>query len=492
MKVLWALFPDKGSCVGSVQSTIKVRGSALGRVVLRALESSTWAVMAFMVCFWVIWNGWAGFFVWLTEWNTISNPKILYDFYNLYEQGKWWLSGAYISHGQVVSYPFAYPPSSLPFLGLFAQLQFGVAAQLWTGIGLGLFIASLLGAVAIVKPGRKSLLAGVGALLFFTSYALRVELVLGQVNLFLSGLTILSVVAHRSGHSRISAMLLAEATIVKIVPALFLVYFVVFYRDVRYLAYYGGALVATVGVSLLVVPIQLYWAWVVNVLPTLFVGTGSMINESVTGALSLYGFGNVTPLVVVGGLCVFALFTYRVHPSSVTGIPWSVSVDGMLLLNSVVVLLLGTRSWRQDYVWLILPTALLLSALLVENVTAPYFMVVSLAAFLTNFDTNPAFIYYLTQEVPVGYYVSYIQMIPTGLLGASLMGLCLILLFIRPRNALRLDPRLGVAAESELMVPSPTALRSSVYKPPITHGRHAYVGVGENVPRTDRSTTSAN
>jgi len=447
--------------------------------------------MAFMVCFWVIWNGWAGFFVWLTEWNTISNPKILYDFYNLYAQGKWWLSGAYLSHGQVVSYPFAYPPSSLPFFGLFAHLEFGVAAQVWTALGLGVFFASVLGAVAMVKPDRQYLLAGVGGLLFFTSYALRVELVLGQVNLFLSGLTILSVAAHRSGHSRISAILLAEATLLKPVPVLFLVYFVVFYRDLRYLAYYGGALVATVGMSLLVVPIQLYWSWLVDVLPMLFVGTGSMINESVTGALSLYGFSTVTPLVVVGGLCVFVLFAYRVHPNSVS-IPWSVSVDGMLLMNAVVVLLLGTRSWRQDYVWLILPTALLLSALLVENVTAPYFMVVSLAAFLTNFDTNPAFIYYLTQEVPVGYYASYIQMIPTGLLGASLIGLCLILLFIRPRNALRLDPRLGVAAESELMVPSPTASRSSVYKPPMTQGRHAYVGVGENAPGTDQPTTSAN
>jgi len=395
-----------------------------------------------MACLWVVWNDWAGFFLWLTAWSTISNRAALYDFSNLYGEGQWWLSRAYLLPGShVFSYPFAYPPSSLPLFGLFAQFDFGTAAQLWTGMSLAIFLVALSSATYTLKPARRYLFVSIAALLFFTSYALRAELQLGQINLILASLTTLSITAHRSKHSRVSATLLAVGTLLKGPPVLFLVYFVLFHRDLRYLVHFLESTVAILGISLVVVPIQLYWIWIANVFPTLLVSTALPINESATGAISGSGLSYLTPAVFVAGICMFAGFAYRVYRTSLMklGCPSSVAADAMFLMNSVVVLLLGTRSWPQDYVWVILPTALFLSALLIENVKTSYFIVVGLAAFLFNFEPYPIFLYYLSQYYSITASIHpYAQiLLPTGLIGSLLMAPSLMLLFIRPQAILQ-------------------------------------------------------
>jgi hypothetical protein len=395
---------------------------------------------------WVIFDGWAAFFLWLIKWDTISNSRILYDFSNLYQTGKWWLSGAYVNcqTHSILSYTFAYPPSSLPFFGFFAQFDFGVAAQLWTGIGLAMFLVALLSATYTLEPARRYLFLSIALILFFTSYALRAELQLGQINMLLAGLTILSLVAHRSSHLRISATLLAAGTLLKGPPMLFLVYFVVFHRDLRYLIYFLESASAMVGISFLFIPVQLYWTWTFNVLPTLLVAAALPINESLTGAVSMSGLGYLTPGLFVAGICMFATFAYRAYPRSLTKqvSSTSVFVDAMFLMNSLVILLLGTRSWIQDFVWVIIPATLFLSALLVQGVKSSYFVIVAVAAFLFNCSTYPLFMYYFNYYPTMAYYLPYAEMVPTGLMGGLLIAPALILLFMYPHSILqhRADP----------------------------------------------------
>ena len=275
------------------------------------------------------------------------------DFYNLYAEGRWWLSGTYVSPAHGFSYPFAYPPTSLPLFGFFAQFNFGLAAQLWTAMGLAAFFVAVLGVTATLKPTRRQLFVPIAALLFFTSYALRTELQLGQINLFVASLTMISLVAQRSNYGRTSATLLAVGALLKGPPVLFLLYFVVFRKDLRYLVHFLESAGAILGISFLVVPIQLYWLWIANIVPNLFVSAGIPINESVTGAISMTGLGYLTPLVFVVGLCLFAGFAYRVCLGGLVknGKEMSPTADAMFLMNSIVILLLGTRSWPQDYVW---------------------------------------------------------------------------------------------------------------------------------------------
>ena len=376
----------------------------------------------------------------------MSNTAILVDFSNVYRAGEWWRSGAYLNpQTHAFSYPFAYPPSSLLLFGFLAQFDFGTAALLWTRLGLVMFLVALLSATAVLRPDRKYLFVSIAALLFFTSYGVRIELQLGQVNLLLASLAILSLVAHRLRQSRTSATLLALATLLTGASALFLLYFVVFCRDLRYLLYFLESTVVILGMSVLVVPIQLYWIWVVKVLPTLL-GAVSPMNESAMGLISLSGLGYLTPGVLAAGIFMFAVFAYRVHCKSLTNLSGlsSVAADAMFLMNSLVMLLLFTRCWPQDYVWVVLPVALFVSELLAEGVKTAYFIVVGLAAFLFNLDVYPLlsyFYYYYyyphTAIINYDYYFPILATIPTGLVGILLMVPALIVLFIRPRATLR-------------------------------------------------------
>lgn len=358
---------------------------------------------------------------------------MLTDFSNLYAEGKWWLAGTH-----ALTYPFAYPPSSLPFFGFLAQFDFGVAAQIWTAFSLTLFLIAMFSVASGLKPSRRYLFVSMATLLFFTSYGVRAELQLGQANLLLVGLTILSLAAHRSKHMRSSATLLAAGTLLKGPPVLFLLYFVVFFRDLRYLLYFAESTVAILGVTLAVVPVQLYWVWLTNVFPTLFFSAALPINESVTGPVALAGLSNLTPSLFVLGVCMFAGFAYRARSISTTkrrGLP--LSADAMFLMNSLVVLLLGTRSWPQDYVWVILPVALFLSGLLVHGAKTPYFMFVGLAAFVFNLNAYPIFMYYLDYYPITLYFLPRNEMIPTGLIAGLLMVPALVLFFIHPQAILR-------------------------------------------------------
>jgi hypothetical protein len=389
----------------------------------RGSDGARWIAITAFTCFWVIWNQWAAFFFWLTDWVTISNKVVFSEFFNLYNVGQWWLVGQHtdpVTHAFV--YPFAYPPSSLPFLGFFASFEFGVAAQIWTALSLVAFAAAAL-SVLFVIDSRRYLFASIASLLIFTSYPLQLELHLGQINLLIASLTILSLVFQRMEHRLASAAVLALGTLLKGPPILFLIYFVAFRKDLRYLVDYFASLLAGFGMSLFVVPIHLYWYWVVNVVPTLFVGSAVEINESVLRPLSHDGLASITPVILVAGVCSYAAFAFYVNTHWVKGLlRHALSADAMFLMNTLVILLLGSRSWPQDYVWVILPSALFLSELITENVKITYFALIGVATFLFNFNTYPIFPYFLGFPV---------TMIPTGLIGSLLMFSALILYYVR-------------------------------------------------------------
>ena len=346
------------------------------------------------------------------------------EFFNLYGNGKWWLAGLYVDPTtRAFTYPFAYPPTSLPFFGFFALFGFGIAAQLWTAMSLAAFAIASLGLFFVVDSKRRYLFASIASLLFFTSYPLQLELHLGQINLLIGSLTVLSLVCQRMQHRFASAALLAVGTMMKGPPVLFLIYFVAFRRDLRYLVDFLICCLVGFGLSLLVVPIQLYSYWIVNIVPTLFVGSGVEINESIMRPLTQSNSAYLTPMILLAGVCLCAALAFYVNSHRFKGLQRSsLSADAMFLMNTLVILFLGSRSWPQDYVWVILPAALFLSGLMMEDVKIAYFALIGVATFLVNFNTYPIFPYYLNFPI---------TMIPTGLVGSVLMFIALVLYYLR-------------------------------------------------------------
>jgi hypothetical protein len=389
---------------------------------------SKFIVFVLAISFWVFWNDWANFFFWLIQWQTLSDTARLYDFFNLYQlNGKWWLSQYVNSQVQSPSVrpPIGYPPTSFPFFGFFALFNFGLAAQLWLATCLSLFVVALLALAYTLKSERRLLFVSITILLFLTSYSLRIELGLGQINLLIASLTVLSLVCERVKHPLASAVLLSIGTLLKGPPVLFLIYFVVFRRDLRYLVNFLVCTLGIVAVSLFVVPIQWYLNWILNVAPTL---TRFMSAEFA----SITGMGNLTPIIFFAGICLLAVFAFYVNSESVIGSgKTSLRADAMFLMISLVMLLVGRTSYYQDYVWVLLPMALFLSGLMMDEIRTAYIALVAFATFLMNATPYPIFMYYAYSAMTL----------PTLMAGNLIMVISLIALYMRPnaifRNAKR-------------------------------------------------------
>jgi hypothetical protein len=222
-------------------------------------------------------------------------------------------------------------------------------------------------------------------------------------------------------------------------PAIFLlIYFVAFRRDLRYLVDFVISTVVIVGASVLVVPIELYWYYIVNVVPKLwttasfcaFCPVAQTDNRSIMGWISLAGLSKFTPFVSLAGFGLFALFSFYVDSNK-----WAdafgkrtVRADAMFLLNVLVMLLFEPHSMVYPYVWIILPSALFLSALLVDEVKLAYLALVSIETFLLNSSPYPSFFSYVGRPMTI---------IPWALVGNLMMTISLVPIFICPTITFR-------------------------------------------------------
>jgi hypothetical protein len=370
------------------------------------------------VCLLIGWNYWAPLFLW-------STPFALYggnsqDFHTFYLAGKSWLShgNPYNVNGGPTA--FIYPPTSLPIFGLFGLVDFRLASQLWLVTYFSLFVVALVALGLTLKSDRRNVYVSIAVLLFLTSYPLFIMFQLGQSDLLVASFVILSLVCERLKHRLTSAVMLSVATLLKGPAVLLLIYFVLFRKDFGYLARFLASTLLVVAVSLFIVPIQLYWYYAVNVLPTFSTSFALDSNQSITGLVSLAKLTQITPVVSVAGFVLFGIFAYRISSRKWVVDSPALYGDGMFLMNFLVILLFGPRSTVYPYVVVILPLALFLSGLLMERVRSAYLAAAGVGTFLLNSTISPDFLNYRT--------------IPLGLIGNVLMTIALILLYVRPNS----------------------------------------------------------
>ena len=194
----------------------------------------------------------------------------------------------------------------------------------------------------------------------------------------------------RMNHRFTSALSLSIATLMKGPAVFLLIYFVVFRRDARYLTYFLVSTLALAGVSLPVVPLDLYWYYLVKVLPSMAIARtqgrfGVAGAQSILKFVSMAGLTWLTPIISIAGFMLFAVFSFWAGSrtlQSVGGRP--IFDDSMFLMNVLVTLQLIPRTEVYSYVWIILPLALCLSGLLLERVNGWYVGVFGVATFLFN------------------------------------------------------------------------------------------------------------
>jgi hypothetical protein len=355
----------------------------------------------------------------------IDDPKIS-DFLTYYfTGGGTWLSGSnpYANQAQ-----FAYPPTFLPFFGLFSFLgDINLAAKLWVVSYFSVFTIASVALSFTLSSERRYVYLAVALLLLLISFPLKYLIELSQIDLFVASLTVLSLVCQRIDRKIASAFLLSVATLFK-GPAIFLlIYFAIFRRDLKYLLYFAASTIAIVGISLIVVPIKLYSDYFVNVLPTLFSQYELPDSQSVVRLLYLAGLSKpALQIVSVAGIGLFAIFAFTVGSSKSLVLFGESSIldDGVFLMNGLIVLLFSPRSLIYPYVWVILPLALFLSGILVEaNPKLLYLGVICLGAFLVNSEPY-------SPNAPFS--LSTLTLIPWITIGNLLLTLSLMPMYVRP------------------------------------------------------------
>jgi hypothetical protein len=97
----------------------------------------------------------------------------------------------------------------------------------------------------------------------------------------------------------------------------------------------------------------------------------------------------------------------------------------MFLMNGLIILLLSPRSTIYPYVWVILPLAMLLSTLLMEDVRIAYLALVGAAVFLLNATLTQTFLNNAT--------------LPLATIGNLILTFSLVLICFRPGIVLKDD-----------------------------------------------------
>jgi hypothetical protein len=337
------------------------------------------------------------------------------DFHIFYSAGKMLLAHRNPYVGNFIYYP----PTALPLFALFALFDFGQAATLWALTYSMTFILAVYGIARSLVPRKRFVFIAIAFLLLFTSYPFSVLFGLGQTDLLLSSLTALSLAAYRLNHSSISAVVLAAAALLKGTPVVFLIYFVLFNRDLWYLVRFVAAASAIVCISLLIVPVDFFSSYLATTLAISLGPATLRFNESIPGALAMCGLVKIVPIVSFCGIALFAIFALISSRKPNRFSDKDLRYDGMFLLNTLVMLLFGTRSTVYPYVWIVLPLAIFLCTLLVNGAKARYLTTVCLATFLLNAVLSSDLLDF--------------QTLPLSLLGNIILSASLIEIYLLPK-----------------------------------------------------------
>jgi hypothetical protein len=253
---------------------------------------------------------------------------------------------------------------------------------------------------------------------------------LSQADLLVASITILALVAERLQRRYLSAFLLALAVLLKMDPVFLLIYFVIFRRDLKYLVGFTASLAGLIGVSLFVVPIQWYWYYIVKVVPTLYADYSLVNDESIVRFLWYLGLSKAELQVVsLLGVGMFALFAFYVNSNR-----WrncfgkrTIRAEAMFLMNGLVILFFSPHSLIYPYAWVVLPLALFLSSLMLEDCRFTYLLLVGIAGLFLSSQPSGWTGYFLNS-----YFVS--MLVPTILIGNSILIINLIPIYLCPNT----------------------------------------------------------
>jgi len=331
----------------------------------------------------VAWNYWLpmaeDFFNRVTEANDLRNQDLRnVDFYAYYLAGARFADGYnpyYFEQAERLYSEYVYPPTYLPIYRALSTLPYDQARLLWLVLYLSAHAGLTLAVVRAALPQHRLTLLALSVLLTFSSFPFLMHIRNGQSDVFVIALILFGWLAYARGRWLPACILFALATLGKVNPVLFLLYFGLYRRDWRFVLGFLASCAALGLVSLAFVPASLYRDYFLDVLPQVTRGTDYWPNQSL---LRFVPTGNswIGPLITAAGLGLFAVFAVWIgtrHGLEDRRPGWPLGEgtwhsEAVFLMNMAAILVFSGKAWSMAYVWMILPMALFLTYLLHQPV----------------------------------------------------------------------------------------------------------------------------
>lgn len=285
------------------------------------------------------------------------------DFYAYYRGGEAYLRGQEPYAGTRDGQLFIYPPTFTPLYSLLAQYDYDEARYIWVVVYSVSFLITIGLTVLQAKPGDRWTTLLIIFFIVFISYPLRYMIKQGQVDLIVASLSFLSYLVYRWRLRWLSALILALAVFAKLNPLFFLITFVIFFRDWKYLIWFGAWCGVIILASSLFFPLDWYRAFVMEVLPALTKSQTFYYNQ--TPLRFVAGERWIPRLITAGGLGSLSIFAYftgwrQGDLANVKNSDRLQKADVFFLINALTILLCSGSAWIMAYVWFILPVAVVL------------------------------------------------------------------------------------------------------------------------------------
>lgn len=284
---------------------------------------------------------------------------------------------------------YIYPPTLLPLYGLISHLEYDHARLLWLGLYFTAYALCFAILLFATQKEIRSIFFTCGMVLTSASFPLLMHIHNGQSDVLVVSMVLIGYIAYIKGFKAGSAFLFALATLTKVSPVLFLIYFVIFLKDYRFLLLYCLWVVGMALVSLLAVPFGLYRDYLFHVLPEIGKGTANWLNQSIVKFVPV-SRGGLAQAISLAGFVLFGLFAWWLSkhypsrqclPGKTLGDKQNIS-ESVFMLNILIILVFSGKVWSMAYVWIILPAALLVTRLVESRPRTWYLILNCVAIFL--------------------------------------------------------------------------------------------------------------
>jgi hypothetical protein len=327
----------------------------------------------------VAWNYWLpmaeDFFNRVTEANELRNQDLRnVDFYAYYLAGARFADGQnpyYFEQAERLYSEYVYPPTYLPIYRALSTLPYDQARLLWLVLYLSAYAALTLAVLRAALPEHRPTLLVLSVWLTYLSFPFLMHIHNGQSDVFVIVLVLFGWLAYARGRWLPASILFALATLAKVNPILFLLYFGLYRRDWRFILGFLAACAAIGLISLAFVPAGLYRDYILDVLPQVTRGTDYWPNQSLLRFVPL-AYSRIAPVVTGAGLGLFAAFAAwigRRHGPEDRRPGWPLGEgtwrsEAVFFMNMSAILAFSGKAWSMAYVWMIIPMALFLTYLL--------------------------------------------------------------------------------------------------------------------------------